>query len=472
MLYVNICVCVILYMVWSYLFIKTYQLTGYRIKLFLTNIFELNLAYGDKNKLVLTKRLCRFVLALAIVAIGLFFLVNYFVHNVFLRIFDCALLFLLVPFVIAGVHYLLWPIEKLIKIMYVKRAKRKLGRLDIIKIGITGSYGKTSTKTILATMLEKEYKVCATPKSYNTEMGVTKTILSNLDDHDVFIAEMGARHRGDIETLTKLVKPSYGILTTIGNQHIETFGSTRCIEETKNELPQNMPDDGVMVFNGDSQSTRRLYDRYSGEKYLTNSKDGYAYAENVVIGPSGSKFDLVLNGARLPVKTRLLGNCNIHNIVTAAAMASRLGITNQDLASAIAMLEPVPHRLEIVKNNFSTIIDDSYNCNIVGSSEALDVLSRFEGLKIVVTPGIVEMGKEQSDVNFKLGAMIADVADYIIIMNDTNKNYILSGAISHNFPREKIYFAQTRKKQKEILQLIMVKGAVVLFENDLPDNYR
>ena len=138
MLYVNICVCVILYMVWSYLFIKTYQLTGYRIKLFLTNIFELNLAYGDKNKLVLTKRLCRFVLALAIVAIGLFFLVNYFVHNVFLRIFDCALLFLFVPFVIAGVHYLLWPIEKLIKIMYVKRAKRKLGRLDIIKIGITG----------------------------------------------------------------------------------------------------------------------------------------------------------------------------------------------------------------------------------------------------------------------------------------------------------------------------------------------
>ena len=181
---------------------------------------------------------------------------------------------------------------------------------------------------------------------------------------------------------------------------------------------------------------------------------------------------MILDKDILHIETKLLGKCNINNIVTASTLAHLLGISNNDIVSAVKSLLPSPHRLELIKNNYFTIIDDSYNSNIIGAKEALETLSKFQGSKIVVTPGLVEMGEEQSDVNFKLGTMIADVAYYIIIMNETNKNYILSGAISHNFDREKIYFCSSRKRQKELLQLLTNKGCVVLFENDLPDNYK
>ena len=472
MLYVNICICVILFLLWSYIIIKTYQLDGYNIPSFLSNIFEFKLAYGDKNKINFTKRMIRFLLLYFLLSSSIFFLINFYVDNIFLIILDCAIIFLLAPILVAIAHYMLYPIEIAIKKYYIQKATRVLEKKDIIKIAITGSFGKTSTKNILASILGKEYKVCSSPKNFNTEMGITRTILENLDDHDVFIAEMGARHKGDIEKLTRIVKPNYGIVTSIGKQHIETFKSLKNIESTKNELPLNIEKDGIIIFNGDSKSTLKLYHSFKGCKYLTNQSQGFAYAKNIEINESGSSFVLVIDGKEMKVFTRLLGNCNIGNIVTASALAYMLGIKKEDIVSAIKNLSPSPHRLEIIKNGYVTIIDDSYNSNEVGFKEALDVLSKFKGIKIVVTPGLVEMGQEQSNVNFKLGAEIADVADYIIIMNEVNKNYLFSGAISHNFDRNKIYFASNRKKQKEILQLLMMKGSVILFENDLPDNYK
>ncbi len=456
----------------SYIFAKTYQLSGYQIRSYLKSVLELKLSFGDKNRLIFTKRMIRFSFLLFIIMFGMFFVVNYFINNIYLKLFDIILLFLLLPLFIVLTHYIILPLELLIKKHFMAKATRKLRKKKIIKIGITGSYGKTSTKNILVSMLEKNYKVCATPKNYNTEMGLSKTILNDLDDHDIFVAEMGARHIGDIKILAKMVEPNYGIITTIGPQHLETFKSIEVIENTKFELAENLKPDGVMVFNGDSQSSRKLYDRFKGEKYLACDKEGYSYADNIKMDSQGSTFDLFLNGQKLEVKTKLLGKCNIDNIVTASTLAHLLGITYKDIISAIKDLSPSKHRLELMKNNYCTIIDDSYNCNIVGSKEALDVLSRFEGRKIVITPGMVELGNEQSQANFKLGTLIADVADYIIIMNNVNKNEILSGAISHNFNREHIFFAETRKKQKEILELITTKDCVVLFENDLPDNYK
>ncbi len=472
MVYFSTCICVILFMALSYLFAKTYQLSGYQPRLFLKNVLEFNLAFGDKNKLSFTKRMIRFLILLFVLMCGLFFIVNFYIKNIYLKLFDILLIFLCVPLFIILAHYIILPIEILIKKHFIAKSSRKLKKKKIITIGITGSYGKTSTKNILSTMLEKNYKVCVTPKNYNTEMGLSKTILQELDDHDIFIAEMGARHRGDIKILAKMVEPDYGIITTIGPQHLETFKTLEMIEKTKFELAQGLKENGIMVFNGDSKSTRNLFLKYQGKKYLACDRNGYAYADNIYLNESGSHFDLFLNGVRYEARTKLLGKCNINNIVTAASLAHIMGISGQDIISSIRQLEPSKHRLELLKNNYCTIIDDSYNCNVVGSKEALDVLAKFEGKKIVITPGIVELGSSQSQENFKLGTLIADVADYIIIMNNVNKNEILSGAISHNFKRENIFFAETRKKQKEILEKITSKGCVVLFENDLPDNYK
>ena len=472
MIYFWISLISILFLAWSYFFIKTYQLSGYKIPQFFDSVLSLNLSFGDKNKLNFTKRLLRFIGLYSIISIGLIIIVFMFIKNIWLVLLDVVLLFLFEPLILALTHYILLPFELLIKKWYMQRAKKRLSKKQIIKIGITGSYGKTSTKNILSHILGKQYKVCATPKNYNTEMGLTKTILENLDDHDIFIAEMGARNKGDIEILAKMVKPDYAIITTIGAQHIETFKTLENIEDTKFELTKEVKENGIVVFNGDSSSTRKLYARYKGEKYITCEKDSFAYAENIKSTATGSMFDLILDGKRLKVKTKLLGKFNINNITTASALAYILGINEEDISSAIKTLAPTPHRLEILKNDYCTIIDDSYNSNIVGSKEAMEVLSSFEGTKIVVTPGIVELGVEQSQANFKLGTYIADVADYMIIMNNINKNELFSGAISHNFRKERIYFADTRKKQKEILEKLTCKGAVVLFENDLPDNYR
>lgn len=472
MVYLTTSICAIVYTCLSLFLIKTYQLCAYKPTNFLSNVFMFNFSFGDKNKLRFTKRIFRFIFCVLTVSFALFFLINFFTYNVALILFFYSISLVFMPFLLVFVHFLLYPVEIMIKKAYIYKAKSKLKKYKIIKIGITGSYGKTSTKNILATILEKEFKVCSTPKNYNTEMGLTKTILEHLDDHDILIAEMGARHKGDIEVLAKMIKPNYGIITTIGPQHLETFKNLQTIEETKNELAKNLDENGVMIFNGDSKSTKKLYSLFTGEKYLACDKDGFSYADNIKFDSSGSSFDMVIDGHRMSVKTCLLGRCNINNIVTASTLAYILGIKTEDIVSAIKTLSPTPHRLEIIKNGYLTIIDDAYNSNMVGASEALKVLSKFGGSKIVVTPGFVEMGNEQSEANFKLGALIADVADYIVVMNEINKNQILSGAISHNFEKEKIFFANTRKDQKEVISMITTKDCVILFENDLPDNYK
>lgn len=462
---------VVILFAWAYVQIKTYQLCGYNPGRFFDKIIEFKFAYGDKNKLKFTRRMIRFVCAYIILIYALSVIIIEFSSHWGLILLDEIILFIFTPLEILLVHYILLPLEICIKRYYMGKAEKKLIASPCIKIGITGSFGKTTTKNILAEILGKEYKVCVTPQSYNTEMGVTKTVLERLDDEDVFIAEMGARKSGDIEILTKLVKPNYAIITAIGLQHLESFGSLDNIEHTKFELLKYMGE-GSAVINGSNASGLKLYKWCKIPKFLTCKEGSYAYAKDVKLNSEGSSFTMVLDGRELKCKTKLLGQCNIDNIVSASALASIMKICDKDIIDAISQLEPSSHRLELINGNGVTIIDDSYNSNLIGAREALKVLAMFEGKKIVVTPGIVEMGEQQAEVNFQLGAAIADVADYVIVMNEENKNYLLSGLISHSFSQNCVYFAQSRTVQKDLLKKIMSAGAVVLFENDLPDDYK
>ena len=458
-------------LIWSLIFFKSYQLCQYQIGKFLDDVFAFRLAYGDKNKLKWTKRLIRFSILYFLLSFGLFFVVTNFVYHIALIVLNIIVIFLLAPILMTIAHFIILPLEILIKKIYIFRARSKLAKKKIIKIGITGSFGKTSTKNILTSILEKQYKVCSTPLNYNTEMGITKTVLQALDDHDIFIAEMGARKPKDIEKVAAIVRPNVAIITSIGKAHLQSFKTLSEIEKTKYELCQNLTKDGKAIFDGASKSTAKLYRKFAGNKFLANFDKGFAYAKNVRCSCFGSKFDLVIDGKQFEVETKLLGKCNIENIVTAATCGYILGVCEKDIAAAIKALKPTPHRLEILSTS-PVVIDDSYNSNEVGFSQALEVLSKFSGKKIVVTPGIVELGKEQNSVNFKIGCQIADVADFIVIMNEINKNDIYSGAISHNFNAKNIFFANTRKKQEEILKLLVNERSVVLFENDLPDNYK
>lgn len=450
--------------------IKVYQLENYKPLKFVSRVFKFNLAFGDKNKLVLTNRIKRYIFCEFLLFFVVFSLIFYFLTKYYLNLIVMFVGIIFLPVLMIITHYLILPAEKLIICSYIKKAKNKLKTMPCKKIAITGSFGKTSTKNILFQILSQKFKVCATPKSYNTPMGVCKTILENLTEKDdFFIVEMGARHIGDIEFLCKLVGADYGVLTPVGNCHIETFKTLENVENTKFEICENVQD--FMIINAKSDSNKKLYERCEKKKYLIGEENSFAYATNVNVKNLKTYFNLHIESQSIEVSTNLLGKASVDNIVTASALAYLLGVNLLDIKKGISLLKAIPHRMELIKG-YANIIDDSYNSNFEGFKQALDVLSKFHAKKILVTPGMVELGDKQFDMNFEIAKLVAKVCDIVVVMNEVNYKAIIEGLKAKNFDMKNVYHAKSRKEQKEILKKILQANDIVLFENDLPDNYK
>ena len=289
-----------------------------------------------------------------------------------------------------------YPTERFIGDIYVDLAKLKLRRKSykkLIKIGITGSYGKTSTKFILSTILSEKYNVLATPESYNTTMGNVKVIRKMLKpEHEVFISEMGARYRFDIQEICDLVRPKIAMITSIGPQHLETFKNIENIVKTKAELLVSLPSDGVVFLPNDDSHCLKLYNKEKREKYIygVNDKHADVYAKDIKFNADGISFTAVTKNGDIKCVSKLLGEHNIQNILGCIAIAVYLGLSNEQIANGIKKLEPIPHRLQLLpSSNGSIVIDDAFNSNPVGSKAALDVIKKFDGRKIIITPGMV-----------------------------------------------------------------------------------
>ncbi len=371
-----------------------------------------------------------------------------------------------------------WGLEKIISEAYFRSARGKLlSQSDLIRIGITGSYGKTSVKQILGTILEEKYSVLITPKSFNTPMGVTRTIRERLlPSHQVFIAEMGARHVGDIKELCRLVKPEIGILSSVGPQHLDTFKTLDRVASTKYELIDALPADGHGFFADDGAICKQLYDRTGKPKTLVALATGSAdlWCENTEISAEGSTFDLCFkDGERLQVTTRLLGEHSIQNILLAASVAKHLGLTKNQILRGIRRIEPVPSRMELIKNpNSYTIINDGFNANPVSAQAALSILSQFPKRRIIITPGMVELGAEEAAFNQAFGRQIAKAVDIAIIVGKKRVQPILDGLNEAGFPKENIHHVDSLEQSTKVLQTLVHKDDTVLYENDLPDNYQ
>lgn len=378
-----------------------------------------------------------------------------------------------VVFIVPVVHLIMLPLEKLIVSRYLHQAKSKLAkRNDLIKIGITGSYAKTSVKYILNTILSQKYKVCMSPQSFNTQTGLSKVVNNYLTDLDqVLIAEMGARSKGDIKKLCKLISPQYAIITGISPQHLLTFKSLDNIKRTKFELVESLSQNGVCVFNGFDQEVCDMYSWANVDKKYLVGKDKDISAKDIQFDQDGTKFVLVLGEKEYNVHTKLLGEHNVQNILLCVQMAKCLGLSDQQIVRGIKSLQPVPHRLELVKTATNLILDDSFNANIRGSKIALDVLGKLPGRKIVITPGLVELGEREYDENVVFGEQIAGVADFVIIVNKVNFEAIKEGLDNKKFKEENISQAETLEQAKILMKDILQPGDTVLFENDLPDNY-
>lgn len=388
------------------------------------------------------------------------------------------LLFAGIPYLALAAGYVMQPVEQKVNRFFFDDARARLERRpDLIRIGITGSYGKTSTKFILAAILSEKFSVLATPSSFNTPMGLTKVIRAQLEPHhQVFIAEMGARHAGDIRELCELVRPQYGVLTSVGAQHLETFGTIETVANTKFELIEGLEPGGASFFGADDGGwCDRLFARAKGEKYRAGVASGYLsmYAEDIAVGPWGSRFTLADGeGGRAACETKLLGKHNIQNIVLSCAVAKRLGMTMEEIARGVRRAKPVEHRLELLEGaNGMVIIDDAFNANPSGAAAAFEVLSGFPGRHLVVTPGLVEQGAEEEALNFKFGQQLAACCDLAILVGPKHTRPIAKGLLSVGFDKESLHVVASLEEAKALLSGVARPGDVILFENDLPDNY-
>lgn len=434
----------------------------------------LNLPKKAKKPLVYTTRVKRqyatatgLFLILSAISVAFDILVYpIFVLNIALIIPSYFLLF---------VNLLNQPMEKAVRRKYINEAKKKIQSLpNLTVIGITGSYGKTGTKYILEKLLSEKYNVLMTPASYNTTMGVVKTIRENLTSlHDIFICEMGARSVGEIKEICDIVKPKYGIITSIGPCHLETFGSIENVIKTKFELCDALPDDGIIFLNADNPHIARKNDvSRTAVYYGIGNKDADVKAEILSLGEAGTSFEVKSKDTTTKLSTKLLGEHNIVNVLGCIAVAKELGVSDEQLLLGSKRIEAAPHRLSLIKGAGFCIIDDSFNSNPAGSSAALKVLSGFDGCKIIITPGMIELGEKQDEYNFELGKKAAEVCDYIFLVGERQTRSIKKGVLSHGFDEEKlIVFEKVEDAINTAKFLGEEKRRIILIENDLPDNF-
>jgi UDP-N-acetylmuramoyl-tripeptide--D-alanyl-D-alanine ligase len=384
------------------------------------------------------------------------------------------------PFVSMAANVVLAPVQATINWSYRFRAGRKLRRLGPTVVGITGSYGKTSTKYFTEALLEPRFRVLKTRASFNTILGVCRAINEELGaEHQFLIVEMGAYRRGEIRDMARLTRPHIGVLTAIGPQHLERFGSIETIEKAKFELLESLAPDDTAVINNDDPRIRRLATEHwlpNVQRYGIDASNGSVdlAAEDISHGPEGLSFTLVeRNGTRTPVKTRLIGLHNVSNILAAATVAKAAGVSLPEIARAVGRLQPVPHRLEVHTGpDGVTIVDDAYNSNPVGASNALEAIAEFKtGRRVLVTPGMVELGAEQEARNEEFGAKAAKTCDFVILVGTRQTAPIRRGLESAGFDAEHITSVRNLNDGLEALKGIVRAGDVVLFENDLPDLY-
>lgn len=375
---------------------------------------------------------------------------------------------------------LTFPYEEALRFYYVQSARKVIRAVNPIVIGITGSYGKTSTKEILAHVLGSRYEVLKTPRTFNTIMGVCKIIREELKPrHKYFIVEMGAYKPGEIARICRLVHPRIGIITAIGPQHLERFKTLENIIRAKFELIEALPPDGVAVFNGDDPICARLAAQTSIKTLRYGLQSDTTALDLRVVDPqtgeNGTTFDLVLEGQPpVTARTRLLGHHNVANTAGAVLVSLQCGVTLKEAAQALPSLAPLEHRLQLVRAPGDILyIDNAYNSNPSGAKIALEVLASFKnGRKILVTPGFIELGSIEAEEHARLGRNAAEVCDYIFLIGAPDRlAQIQKGIAEKSFAPDRVYCYNLLNDARPALRDLLKPGDVVLFENDLPDTY-
>ena len=425
-------------------------------------LIKYNFINKSKKKLIFTKKIIRYIIFLTLLnfiiiyssSIKLIILLNIFI--------DLEL------FIIDIINK---PINYLINLIYIKLAKNKLKQYkNLIVIAITGSYGKTSVKNYLYNLLNIKYNVCMTPKNYNTDLGIVKSIREKLNIRNkMFIVEMGATKVGDIDNICKIIKPSVSVITNIGSMHLESFKTIDNIIKTKFEIYENSD---VIFVNLDDENIKNNINIFNNKKIISfSSKDDTCdyYLSDIYMNNEITKFKVNFKGKIFNFETKLLGKHNIYNLFISLVIADYFNIDISKLKREIYNMKNVEHRLNIKKYGNVTILDDSYNSNEIGSLNALNVLKSFDGYKIVVTPGMVEFGDKENEINYNFGKYILNSCDEVIFTNYNQTKFIYNALKDNNF--NNIKYIENIKEVFDYVNKLNKEKIILLLENDLPDQY-
>lgn len=384
---------------------------------------------------------------------------------------------ILAPYFMMAANIIMQPVEKRINRKYYDEAKQILSQMqDLTVIGITGSYGKTSTKHYLYRILCERYNVLMTPGSFNTPMGVIRTIREQMKPyHNIFICEMGAKQIGDIKEICDLVAPQIGIITAVGEQHLESFKTIGNVQRTKFELVDALPGSGLAVINNDfPYIANRPVENVPVKRYTIADTGADYHIEDIRYDTDATRFTVVGGGERIELSTKLIGECNLSNLMAAVITARHLQVPVSSIQYGVSRIEQVEHRLNMKRTPGGiSIIDDAFNSNPDGARMALDVLRRMtQGKRIIITPGMIELGEKQVEYNYLLGKQIAEVCDYVMVVGRYNREAILKGLQEKNYPEDKVFVADTFADAQARLAQIAQPGDTVLYENDLPDTFK
>jgi len=336
--------------------------------------------------------------------------------------------------------------EKMLFLGFQKKAEKKIDAMpNMVVIGVTASYGKTSIKNYIAHLLSKNYKVYATPRSVNTFGGVIRDINEDLpDDTEVYVVEMGARGAGDIAEIAMFVNPHLVVVGKIGPAHIEYFGSLENIRNTKMEI----------------LSSERLKEAWVHDSAMVKpEKNVHTFGKDI------SNIRATLDGLDFEMGNRdyhanILGSFNAMNLAVAIKVAIALDVDEETIEKQLNSLEPTPHRLQRMDAGGKLIIDDSFNGNIDGMLEGFNLASTYTGRKVLITPGLVEV---DDAFNIQVAQKADEVFDVVVVTGDLNYRIF-----QQYIDESKLVKLESKDKMQEMLVEQTQAGDLILFANDAP----
>jgi len=393
------------------------------------------------KKLVMTWRVKRFLILL--ISLVLF-------QNVLCTLKDaCQTYGVFMPLAMAYIGS--YVIEKFLFMTYKKEAKKKLSKMKNLQIvAITGSYGKTSIKNFVAQILSKKFKVHATPRSVNTLGGIMGDVNNNLDeDTEIYVCEAGARQSGDIYDITTFIEPQVVVVGKVGEAHIEYFKTLKNIIATKLEIMQSPKLMRAFIHTSVTDEPHEKVTFFGDE------------VSDINADLNGIDFKMEFENNFLDLHTDVLGEFQTMNIAVAVRIAKSFGMSDAEILEAVKALEPVEHRLQMIKAGGKIILDDGYNGNIDGMLEGIRLCSLHDGRKVIVTPGLVESSKE---LNLQLINAINEVFHTVIVTGSLNADLFNKNLKVKN----KIMLAD-KSNLTELLASQTKAGDIILFANDAPN---